>query len=136
MRRRPLLRSLAAVPALLGAGCLERLDVVERGTVLRKVVLGETGRPDARVTGPVAQWLLRDGEVRFDSNTDVSLPADGSALTDGEWDALEGAHAPLDPRLTLCDSPDPTDRGCSGVAVSRETFDGVRPGERAAVNSL
>lgn len=136
MRRRPI---LAAATGLAGtAGCLETIGVRTRGVVVTKQIWGRVDPENSDVEGPVATWLLEDGELSAD------LPADDAPLPtelpvtidDAALEYLEANHAPFEHAVNMCESPADPDGDCSGPTIALEKFNKLRLGERGTIYKL
>lgn len=137
MRRRALLA--AATTGLAGtAGCLETLDLRQSGTVVTKQVWGRVDPERSDAEGPVATWLLDDGDLSADlPEADAPLPADLPIEIDDDAAAyLDENHGPYELTVNICESPGSSDGGCSGPTIGRETFNEVRLGEHASISTL
>jgi len=137
MRRRALLA--AATTGLAGtAGCLEALGVQTSGTVVTKQVWGRVDPERSDAEGPVATWLLDDGELSANlPEEDAPLPIELPIEIDDDAAAyLDENHAPYELTINICKSPGSSDGDCSGPTIGRETFNEVRLGEHASISTL
>jgi len=137
MRRRALLAA-ATTGTVATAGCLEALDLRRSGTVVTKQVWGRVDPERSDAEGPVATWLLDDGELAANlPEEDAPLPTDLPIEIDDEAAAyLDENHGPYELTVNICESPGASDGDCSGPSIGRETFNEVRLGERASISTL
>ncbi|SNZ11911.1 hypothetical protein SAMN06269185_1427 [Natronoarchaeum philippinense] len=137
MRRRTLLAA-ATTGLAASAGCLEALGIQTSGVVVTKQVWGRIDPERTDAEGPVATWLLDDGELSADlPEEDAPLPTELPIQIDGEAAAyLDANHGPYDLTANICESPGDPDGDCSGPTVERETFNDVRLGEQATIHTL
>jgi len=137
MRRRALLAA-ATTGTVATAGCLEALDLRQSGTVVTKQVWGRVDPERSDAEGPVATWLLDDGELSADlPEADAPLPTElPIEIDDDAATYLDENHGPYELTVNICESPGSSDGGCSGPTIGRETFNEVRLGERATISTL
>jgi|GEM_PF-4901695 len=137
MRRRALLAA-AATGTVATAGCLEALGIQTSGIVVTKQVWGRVDPERSDAEGPVATWLLDDGELSANlPEEDAPLPTDLPVEIDDDAAAyLDENHGPYELTVNICESPGTSDGDCSGPTIGRETFNEVRLGERASISTL